>query len=122
MNTALWIAQGFVALVVTLTGTTKLVSPREQLARSMHWATTWPRGRIKLLGLAEVAGAVGLVLPTATGIAPVLTPIAALCLAILMAGAIRTHRRLREGFLPALIIGLLCLGIAAARFFIMHRG
>ena len=98
MNTALWIAQGFVALIVTLTGTAKLVLAREQLARKMHWAATWPRGRIKLLGLAEVAGAVGLVLPTATGIAPVLTPIAALCLAVLMAGAIHTHRRLGEGF------------------------
>lgn len=116
MNAALWIAQGFVALVVTTTGAAKLVYAREQLARRMHWATTWPRGRIKLLGLAEVAGAAGLLLPTATGIAPVLTPVAALCLAVLMAGAVRTHRRLGEGFVPALIVGALCLAIAAGRF------
>jgi len=116
MNTALWVAQVFVASVVTLTGTSKLVLQREQLARQMHWATRWPRGRIKLLGLAEVAGAVGLVLPTATGIAPVLTPIAAACLAVLMAGAIRTHVRLGEGFLPAVVIGVLCVGIAVGRF------
>ena len=113
MNTALWIAQAFVAIVVTLTGTAKLFLAREQLAVRMQWAATWPRGRIKLLGLAEVAGAVGLVLPIATGIARVLTPFAALCVAVLMAGAIHTHRRLGEGFLPAAIIGVLCLGIAA---------
>jgi uncharacterized membrane protein len=120
MNIALWVAQGFVALVVTLTGTAKLFVAREQLARRMHWAATWPRERIKLLGLAEVAGAVGLVLPTATGIAPVLTPIAALCLAFLMAGAIRTHRRLGESFLPALLVGFLCFGIAAGRLVSLH--
>jgi uncharacterized membrane protein len=122
MNTALWITQAFVALVVTLTGTAKLVLPREQLARSMHWATTWPRQRIKLLGLAEVAGAAGLLLPAATGIAPALTPVAALCIAVLMAGAVRTHRRLGEGFLPALIVGVLCLGVAAGRLSLMNRG
>ena len=116
MNMALWVAQAFVASVVTLTGTSKLVFPRERLARQMHWATRWPRGRIKLLGLAELAGAVGLILPTATGIVPVLAPIAAVCLAVLMAGAIRTHQRLGEGFLPAVVIGVLCVGIAAGRF------
>jgi uncharacterized membrane protein len=115
MNTALWVAQAFVALVVTSTGTAKLVFPRERLARQMHWATAWPRGRIKLLGLAELAGGAGLILPMATGIAPVLTPIAALCLAVLMAGAIRTHQRLGEGFLPAVVIGVLSVAIAAGQ-------
>lgn len=120
MNTALWIAQGFVALIVTLTGTAKLVLAREQLARGMHWAAEWPRGRIKLLGVAEVAGALGLALPTATGIAPVLAPIAALCLAALMGGAIHTHRRLGESFLPALLVGAVCLGVAAGRLVSLH--
>jgi len=115
MNTALWIAQVLVAVVVALTGCVKLVMPREKLARKMHWAATWPRERIKLLGFAEVAGAAGLVLPMATGIAPVLTPIAALCLAVLMGGAVQTHRRLGEGALPAVLVGVLCLGIAAGR-------
>jgi hypothetical protein len=115
VNTLLWIAQGFVALVVTLAGTTKLAVPREILQTRMHWASSWPRARIKLLGLAEVAGAVGLVVPVATGIAPVLTPIAALCVAVLMVGAVRTHQRLGEGFVAAAIIGALCVAIAAGR-------
>ncbi len=115
LNVALWIAQGFVALVVAFTGTVKLVVPREELAKKMHWAADSPRWRIKLLGLAEVAGGVGLVVPRATGIAPFLTPLAALCLAVLMAGAVRTHRRLGEGAAPAVVVGLLCLGVAAGR-------
>lgn len=110
----LWIAVAFVALVVALTGSLKVMLPRETLAKKMHWAAEWPRWRIKLLGVAEVAGAVGLVVPRATGIAPVLSPIAALCLAALMGGAVHTHRRLGEGFAPAVVIGALCVGIAAA--------
>lgn len=115
LSTLLWIAQGFVALTVALTGTTKIVLPREKLSAKMHWAATWPRWRIKLLGLAEVAGAVGLVVPMATGIAPVLTPVAALYLAVLMGGAVRTHQRLGEGFAAAALVSLLCVGIAAGR-------
>jgi hypothetical protein len=116
MNVALWTAQVIVAVVVTLAGTAKLAMSREQLAPRMHWAATWPRWRIKLLGLAEVAGGLGLVLPIATGIAPVLTPVAALCLAVLMAGAVRTHRRLHESFWPAAVILVLCVGVATGRF------
>ena len=115
LNLLLWIAQGVVALVVLLTGVTKLVMPREQLAKRMHWAGAWPRWRIKLLGAAEIAGAVGLVVPAVTGIAPFLTPLAGACLAVLMAGAIRTHRRLGEGFAPAAVIAVLCMLVAAGR-------
>jgi hypothetical protein len=117
-NIALWVAQGLVALLVAFTGSIKIALPRERLAQRMHWAASWPRGRIKLLGLAEVAGAVGLVLPMALGIAPVLTPIAALCVAALMGGAIQTHRRLGEGFAPAALTLLLCIAIAAGRLFL----
>jgi hypothetical protein len=116
MTAALWIAQGFAALVFLLTGTLKLVTPKEKLVGKMHWAATWPPGRIKLLGLAEVAGAIGLVVPAVTHIAPVLTPIAAVCLAVLMLGAVQTHRRLHENFVPALVLVLVCVGIAAGRF------
>ncbi|MFI5297623.1 MAG: DoxX family protein [Polyangiales bacterium] len=115
MTKALWAVQIFVALVVTLTGLLKLIVSREKLAPKMHWAATWPRERIKLLGLAEVAGAVGLIVPWATGVAPVLTPIAALCLAVLMGGAVQTHRKLGESFVPALVIAVLCVAIAAGR-------
>jgi len=115
-NIVLWVIQGVVAMVVALTGGVKIVMPRERLAERMHWAGSWPRWRIKLLGLAEVLGAVGLVVPAATGIAPVLTPVAALSLAVLMGGAIQTHQHLREGFAPAAVIGVLCLAIAAMRF------
>lgn len=115
MTKLLWAAQILVALACTLAGSLKVLVAREKLAPKMHWAASWPRARIKLLGLAEVAGAAGLILPGLTGIAPVLTPVAALCLAVLMAGAVLTHRRLGEGFAPAALLGVFCLAIAVGR-------
>jgi hypothetical protein len=104
-----------VAVLVAVVGPVKLAVPREELAKKMHWAASWPRERIKLVGLAEVSGAVGFVAPQATGIAPLLTPIAAACIATLMVGAVRTHQRLGQGFAPAVVVGALCVFIAAGR-------
>jgi hypothetical protein len=112
MNTVLLIAQGLLAGVFTLAGGVKLLVPRERLQKKMHWAASWPPGRVKLLGLAEVLGALGLVVPGVTGIASALTMLAALCLLVLMVGAIETHRRLGERVLPPIIVGALCLLVA----------
>jgi len=115
LNTSLWIAQTFVAVVMVLAGLMKLSRSREQLAERFHWAASWPRWRIKLLGLAEVAGAIGLVAPVATGIAPFLTPLAAACLCILMIGAARTHRQLGESFVFPVVVAVLCVVVAGGR-------
>ena len=112
----LWIVQVLTAVIFVLAGGVKLLLPREKLQERMHWATSWPRWRIKLLGAAELAGAVGLVVPPLTGVLPVLAPIAALCLAALMIGAVRAHAQLGEGIAPAAIVGVLCLAIAVAHF------
>ncbi len=122
MNTALWIAQGLVALIMALAGLMKLGLSRERLARRIHWAGSWSRLRIKLLGLAEVAGSIGLLLPAATGIAPFLTPLAAACLGVLMVGAVRTHRQLHENVVAPAILGVLCIFIAVGRVAIHPPG
>jgi len=116
MNTLLWIGLGLLAALFGITGAIKLIVPREHLPSRMHWASSWPRWRIRLLGLAEIAGALGLVLPGVTGLAPMLTPVAAICLALLMVGAAHTHVRLHESAVPAAVVGLLCLFIGAALF------
>lgn len=116
MNNALWIAQGVAAIIFILTGTLKLAAPKDKLVSKMHWAATWPPALIKLLGLAEVAGALGLVLPGMLHIVPAITSLAALCLAVLMLGAVQTHRSLQERAVPALVLALVCLAIAAGRY------
>jgi hypothetical protein len=80
--------------------------------------TPLPGGFLKFIGVAEVLGAVGLVVPAATRIYPVLTPLAASGLVIIMLGATTITARtasIGAALLPA-VVGLLCLCVALGRF------
>jgi hypothetical protein len=101
---------------MVVTGGLKIVMPRVKLAEKMRWARTWTDTNVKLLGLVETLGAVGLILPAITGILTVLTPVAAIGLAIIMGGAAKTHIDLKEPTVPPLVLGLLCAFIAVGRF------
>jgi uncharacterized membrane protein len=116
MNIALWIVQGLLAFAMIAAGALKVVKPRVELMEKFHWAKTWSDASVKLLGLAEVLGGIGLVVPWLTGILPVLTPVAAICLAVLMAGAVKTHLDLAEPAAPAAVLGALCVFVAVGRF------
>ncbi len=119
MNTALWILAGLLAVAFAAAGSTKLMTPRVKLAEKMPWAADATDGQVKAIGSLEAAGALGLVLPPALGIAPVLAPAAALGLALVMAGAVVVHLRRGEGVgagVPALVLGLLALVVAWGRF------
>jgi hypothetical protein len=116
MNLVLWIVQGLLAFAMGVTGAAKVVMPRVKLAEKMKWARTWTDGRVKLLGLAEVLGAVGLVVPWVTGILPVLTPVAAACLVVIMIGAVKVHIDLEEPFAPPAVLAVLCAFVAIGRF------
>ncbi|MFM7536783.1 MAG: DoxX family protein [Acidimicrobiales bacterium] len=119
MNVALWIAAGLLAAAFAAAGTVKLVTPRERLADRMSWTTDATDTQVKALGALELAGAIGLILPAAFDIAPVLVPIAAVGLALTMIGAIVVHVRHREGIpaaAPAIVLGLMCAFVAYGRF------
>lgn len=96
MGHALWITQLLLAILFVAAGTPKLLLPKPRLANKMSWTKTAPTGVVKLLGLAELLGAAGLVLPEAVGIAPMLVPVAAGALFALLIGAVATKVRLRE--------------------------
>jgi uncharacterized membrane protein len=77
METALWTAQALLAAIFLATGLTKLTRPRARLAAGpMSWAADVTDVEFRAVGLLEVLGALGLVLPGALGIAPLLTPLA----------------------------------------------
>lgn len=83
-NTVLWIIQGLLAALFLFAGGAKLVMPLEAMQQG---PVALPGPFLRFLGVAEVCGAVGLILPWALRIRPVLTPLAASCLVIIMAGA-----------------------------------
>jgi uncharacterized membrane protein YphA (DoxX/SURF4 family) len=119
METALWTAQVLLAAIFLATGLTKLTQPRVQLAVGpMGWAADISDAEFRAVGLLEVLGALGLVLPAALGIASVLTPLAAVGLALTMVGAIATHVRRGETdrlAVPIVLLGL-TLFVAVERF------
>jgi len=115
MNLVIWIIQGLLAAMMIGAGMFKINTPRVKLAEKMHWAKTWTDGNVKLLGLAEVLGAAGLILPGLLHLLAVLTPVAAICLAILMAGAAKVHLDFKESPVPAVVPLLLAIFVAIGR-------
>lgn len=115
MNVFLWVLAGVLAAVFLAAGAMKLTRTKEQLAGSgQGWVDPFSTGMIKLIGVLEVAAAAGLILPPVLGIAPVLAPIAALGLVVLMAGAVVTHGRRREIPNVAVNVVLAVLAIVVA--------
>jgi len=97
MNIALWIAQGLLALVFLTSGIAKSSMGKERLiASGQTGVAPFPLPFIRVIGAAEILGAIGLILPGATRIAPVLTPVAAAGLALIMVGAAFSHWSLGE--------------------------
>jgi len=85
----------------------------------MPWVGDFTAKQVRGIGAVEVAGALGLVLPALTGIAPVLVPIAATGLVITMAAAVTVHLRRGDGVAgaaPSVVLGLLALVVAVGRF------
>ncbi|MFE6072130.1 DoxX family protein [Streptomyces sp. NPDC056525] len=99
MNLALWIVTGLLAVAYLAGGAFKLVTPKEKIASSgpsARWVDDFSGSGVKAIGALEVLAAVGLVLPAVLGIAPVLVPLAALGLVLLMLGATVTRIRRHE--------------------------
>ena len=83
MSTVLWIVQALLALLFLFAGGMKLILPLEQL----EGPVSLPGAFLRFIGIAEVLGALGLVLPTLLRICPGLTPLAAAGLVVIMIGA-----------------------------------
>ena len=91
-NIALWVAQGLLAVVYLFAGGAKLLQPIDGLvAMGMGYAADFPALFTRFVGLMEVLGALGLILPAAARIAPMLTPLAAVGLSFVQVSAIVLH-------------------------------
>jgi hypothetical protein len=119
MNVVLWVVAVVLALAFLSSGALKLSQSKEKLAANgMGWTESYSSGAIKAIGGVEVLGAAGLLLPALSGVAPVLVPLAATGLLLVMIGAAVTHGRRGENQLIVvnLILGVLALLVAWGRF------
>jgi len=110
MNILLWSLQALLALYFGSTGVMHFIVP-PGLPAPMAWMYELPVGLHALSGAAEILAALGLILPSLTRIVPRLTPLAALGLVLVMAGAIVWH--LGRGELASIVMNM-TLAILAA--------
>lgn len=120
MDIVLWVVQGFLAFVFLVTGTMKLLIPREKAMERAPYCEDYTQRQLHLIGVAEILGAFGLILPGLIGIVPWLTPLAAVGLVLTMVGAMWTHYRREEynNIIGNVVLLLLSLFVAYGRFFI----
>jgi hypothetical protein len=114
MNIALWIIAGLLAMAFLASGAMKLIQPKEKLPAGWGWVEDFSAGTVKAIGVLEVLAAVGLILPAALDIAPVLVPLAAVGLALLMIGAFIVHLRRHETQAIVVPLALLALAVFVA--------
>jgi len=109
MNILLWIIQVLLALLFLFAGIAKFVMPLDQIPL--------PALFLKFIGVCEVLGGLGLILPGLLRRQRYLTPLAAIGLTIIMIGAVVftiTHGGIKEAISP-LVFGLLCAFVAYGR-------
>jgi uncharacterized membrane protein len=118
MNIFLWVLQGLLGAAFVVAGVIKSTQPKEKLAGNMAWVTRRSAGTVRFIGVMEILGGLGLILPWATGIATILTPLAAVGLAVIMVLAIGDHVRSKEYNVIGInvLLGALAVVIAVGRF------
>ncbi|MEL6147988.1 MAG: DoxX family protein [Chloroflexota bacterium] len=112
MKYALWIVQILVAIAFIGSGSMKVLTPYNELITdpNMAWATSLNATLVNIIGILEVLGGIGLILPAVTGILPILTPLAGAGLALTMVGAAILH--IARGEWGAIVINLVLGGLA----------
>lgn len=117
LRVGLWTVQLLLAAAFGMAGFTKVSTPIDALGAMMPWVLDVPELLVRFIGLSELLGAIGLVLPAATRIQPRLTPLAAAGLVAVMALAALFHASRGEwGALPInAVLGSLAAFVAWGR-------
>lgn len=118
VNVVLWILQWLLAVAFLIAGVLKSTQSKEKLAPRMPWVEDFSPATVRFIGIVEFLGALGLVLPALTGIAPILTPLAAIGIVVIMVLAIGVHARHKEpaGIATNVVLLLLAAVVAWGRF------
>jgi hypothetical protein len=115
INLALWIVASVLAAVFAGSGLLKLLVSKDKIVQSgQGWAQDFSPTSIRLMGVAEVLGAIGVILPAVVHIAPVLVPLAAIGLGLFMVGAAAVNARRKDVALIGVNLVLLALAIFVA--------
>jgi uncharacterized membrane protein YphA (DoxX/SURF4 family) len=109
MEIAYWIVAALLGVVYLYSGGQKVVQSQEQLAPTMGWVDTIPMWLVRAIGVVEILGVIGLVLPPLTGVAPVLALVAAIgfvVIQVLAAGLHLSRGEVKDIWLNVVLIAL----------------
>ena len=110
MTTINWILTGIIAVIFTFTGFSKMFIPKVKLlAKGMKGLADLDENQIKMVGLLEVLGVIGLILPELLNISPVISSVSAFCLSLTMLVAGWINYRLKLAIIPNILIFILCI-------------
>jgi uncharacterized membrane protein len=113
METTIWILKGIIALIFTFVGVNKIFRSKATLLdNGMKGLIDLNQQQIKAVGILEVLGAFGLILPTLFNTFPVLSAIAALCLCLTMIVAGWINYKLKLSIIPNIVLLVVCILIA----------
>ncbi len=123
MNLLLWILQILLAMVFSYSGINKSIySERALVAKGQTGVEGLPTGLIRFIGIAEILGSIGILLPCLINVFPLLTPVSALCLALIMVPAAIIHykripKSKKEGnnVITNIVLFVMCLIVAYGR-------
>jgi uncharacterized membrane protein YphA (DoxX/SURF4 family) len=119
MNLTLWIVQGLLSAAFLMAGGMKVFAyekyKQQTAGKEPGKGHEISKGLVTFIGISEIAGGLGLILPQATHFVPILTPLAALGLAIIMVLAIAFHFRRKEAATPAIVLLVLSLFVTVGR-------
>ena len=116
LRIGLWVVQVLLALLFALSGAMKLALPYAELLKQGAWVERVPEGLVKFIGVAELSGALGVILPAATRIKPFLSPLAAAGFVVIMVLASALHLSLGEPPIAQVILGGLAAFVVWGRF------
>jgi len=111
LHIALWVAQVILAAMFLMSGFMKVSQPIDQLSKMLPWTAQVSEALVRFIGVAEILGALGLILPSLLRIQPKLTPIAAVALALVMLFAAAFH--ISRGETPAIGMNFVLIALAA---------
>lgn len=117
LHIVLWVVQALLAAAFAMAGFMKVTAPVEQLVQSgMSFINSYGPGMVRFIGISELLGAIGLILPAALRIKPVLTPLAAVGIAIIMVLACGYHISQGEPFVAPVVLLALAIFVVWGRF------
>lgn len=112
MLIAYWIVGGLLALFYLYSGGIKLVQSKDRLRPMMQWVDDMPLGAVRAIGLVEVLGAIGLVVPPLVGVLPWLSLAAAIGLIVVQVGAAVVHLRRHDAIWMNLALAVVAAVVA----------